>query len=258
VKLLGPIIDERQKYLNEYGTEWDDKPNDLVSWLMDAAEGPELTAECLTTRVLVVNFAAIHSSSNLFTQALYRLAANPQYIQPLREEVEGIVEKDGWSKVAVSKMRKVDSFLKECQRIEGIHTATLSRKALKDFTFSDGTFIPKGTLIHAATLSLHHDKNFYKNPEVFEPFRFAHMREDDPKHQFASTSIEYLPFGLGKHACPGRFFAAAELIFMLAHVVMTYDVKMAGDNATYPPSQHIGTFIAVNPRAKVMFRNRVD
>jgi hypothetical protein len=132
-------------------------------------------------------------------------------------------------------------------------------------------------LIHAATLSLHHDKNFYKNPEVFEPFRFAHMREDDPKHQFASTSIEYLPFGLGKHAwydltssifyrglladyfvSPGRFFAAAELIFMLAHVVMTYDVKMAGDNATYPPSQHIGTFIAVNPHAKVMFRNRVD
>ena len=56
----------------------------------------------------------------MFTQALYRLAANPQYIQPLREEVEGIVEKDGWSKVATGKMRKVDSFLKECQRIEGI------------------------------------------------------------------------------------------------------------------------------------------
>ena len=63
---------------------------------------------------------------------------------------------------------------------------------------------------------------------------------------------------LTKHfVSPGRFFAASELKFMLAHVVVTYDVKLE-DNAMYPPSWHIGTFIAANPRAKVMFRNRSD
>ena len=56
---------------------------------------------------------------------------------------------------------------------------------------------------------------------------------------------------------PGRFFAAGELKFMLAHVVVAYDVKLE-DNSTHPPSWHIGTFIVTNPRAKVMFRNRVD
>ena len=66
-------------------------------------------------------------ASQLFTQALFRLAANPQYIEPLREEVEGIVEKYGWSKVAMSKMRKVDSFLKECHRIEGNNIGSYSR-----------------------------------------------------------------------------------------------------------------------------------
>ena len=83
---------------------------------------------------------------------------------------------------------------------------TLSRKALKDFMFSDGTFIPKGTSVAAATLSLHHDKNFYDNPDVFEPFRFADILEEDgkgPKHQFASTSTEYLPFGHGRYAWYG-------------------------------------------------------
>ncbi|KAI9569394.1 cytochrome P450 [Boletus coccyginus] len=249
VKLLGPIIEERLKDLNEYGTEWDDKPNDLLSWLMEEADGPELTVEHLTTRVILIIFAAIHTSAN----------ANPQYIQPLREEVEGVVEKDGWTKTALGKMRKVDSFLKESQRIEGMNIVTLSRKALKDFTFSDGTFIPKGTSVAAATLSLHNDKNLYGNPEVFDPFRFAEMREDDgkgAKHQFASTSIEYLPFGHGRHACPGRAFAANTLKSMLAHVVVTYDVKLE-DNATLPANWHIGTFIKANSRAKVMFRNRV-
>jgi len=43
---------------------------------------------------------------------------------------------------------------------------------------------------------------------------------------------------------------------MLAHVVVTYDVKLE-DNATLPPNWRIGTFIKANSRAKVMFRNRV-
>ena len=42
---------------------------------------------------------------------------------------------------------------------------------------------------------------------------------------------------------------------MLAHVVMTYDVKLEV-NATHPPSFHISTFISANPGAKIMFRNR--
>ncbi|KAF8435729.1 cytochrome P450 [Boletus edulis BED1] len=259
-KLLGPIIEERQKYLDEYGTEWDDKPNDFLSWLMDEAEGAELTVDRLTRRMLVINFAAIHTTAGAFTQALFYLAANPHYILPLREEVEGIVQKEGWSKGAVGKMRKLDSFLKECLRFEGLLSASLSRKAVKDFTFSDGTFIPKGTLIAAATVSIHHNKDFYENPDVFEPFRFVGMHDEDgshSRHQYTSTSAEFLPFGHGRHACPGRFFAANELKSMLAHVVVTYDVKLQ-DNETCPQSWHIGSFISANPHAKVVFRNRID
>jgi len=81
----------------------------------------------------------------------------------------------------------------------------LARKALKDFKFSDGTFIPKGTLVAAASRSLHYDEHFYENPEVFEPFRFVHTCEEDgtgngPKHQLVSTTTEYLAFGHGRHA----------------------------------------------------------
>ena len=54
------------------------------------------------------------------TQALYDLAANPEYIQPLREEVESITATEGWTKAAMGKMWKLDSFLKESQRYNGI------------------------------------------------------------------------------------------------------------------------------------------
>ncbi|KAG9310148.1 cytochrome P450 [Chiua virens] len=259
MKHLGPIIEERLKYLEEYGDKWADKPNDLLSWLLhDAPEGPERTVKLLTTRVLTVNFAAIHTSSNSFTQALFFLAANPQYIQPLREEVESIVEKEGWSKASLGKMRKIDSFMKESQRLIGNGTTSLPRKALKDFTFSDGTFIPKGTFLVSPSRSLHLDDENYDNAHKFDPFRFSNMRDEGEgtKHHFVSTSLEYLPFGHGKHACPGRFFAANELKSMLAHVVVSYDVKLE-DGATHPKPLRNGISLAPDPSAKVMFRRRI-
>ncbi|KAF8555102.1 cytochrome P450 [Imleria badia] len=259
MKLIGPIIEERQKSLNEYGNERADKPNDFLSWSMEEAKGVESTVEFLANRMLVINFVAIHTSSFSFTHALLYLAANPEYIQPLRREIKSVIETEGWSKAALNKMRKVDSFLKECQRIEGISNVSLLRKASKDFTFSDGTFVPKGTTIVAAARSVHRDEAVYERALTFDPFRFAHMREGDGegvKHQYVSTSPEYIPFGHGRHACPGRFFAATMLKTMLAHVVVMYDVKLE-DNGTRPQALHFGTWVVPDPNAKVMFRRRV-
>ena len=80
---------------------------------------------------------------------------------------------------------------------------SLVRKALKDFTFSDGTFVPKGTQIFTAARSVHRNRAVYESPLAFDPFRFARMREGDSegvKHQYVSTTPEYLPFGHGRHA----------------------------------------------------------
>jgi hypothetical protein len=51
---------------------------------------------------------------------LYRLLANPEYIGPLREEVDAVIREEGWTKAGVDKMYKIDSFLKETQRVDGI------------------------------------------------------------------------------------------------------------------------------------------
>ena len=48
---------------------------------------------------------------------------------------------------------------------------------MRDFTFADGTFIPKGTTIGVATECLNHDDKFYESAEAFKPFQFADMEE---------------------------------------------------------------------------------
>jgi hypothetical protein len=40
----------------------------------------------------------------------------PEYIEPLREEIQAIIDHYGWTKDAVAKMVKLDSFMKECMR----------------------------------------------------------------------------------------------------------------------------------------------
>ena len=55
-------------------------------------------------------------------QVLYRLLANPEYIEPLRQEIEAVVAEEGWSKAGMDKMYKIDSFIRETQRIDVLAT----------------------------------------------------------------------------------------------------------------------------------------
>ena len=49
--------------------------------------------------------------------ALAELAQRPQYIQPLREEIESALTEWGVSVAGCDRMILLDSFLKECQRL---------------------------------------------------------------------------------------------------------------------------------------------
>ena len=66
---------------------------------------------------LSLTMAAIHTTTGAMTQALLDLIAHPEYVQPLREEVVTVIEAERWSKTTLYKLRLMDSFLKESQRL---------------------------------------------------------------------------------------------------------------------------------------------
>ena len=140
--------------------------------------------------------------------------------------------------------------------------AHIFRVAMKDYTFSDGTFIPEGTFIAVASKEIHMDENTYPSAQEFNPFRFSDMRERDqdseamtPKYAMVSLGVNHVPFGHGKHAwcepvpsafipillkachvSPGRFWAATELKAMLAYVLTEFDVRAEKENVPAPRS----------------------
>ncbi|KAI0066399.1 cytochrome P450 [Artomyces pyxidatus] len=259
MKYIKHIIEERRQKLEELGEDWEDKPNDMLMWLMSEAKGEEQKLDHLARRLLAVNLAAIHTTSLSFTQAVYRLAANPEYMLPMREEVEAVVAAEGWSKAALQKMRRVDSFLREAQRCDGISLLSLRRIALQPFTFSNGVTVPAGTRVACASTSTHCDGAHYARADTFDGFRFVDSNDDGhtcevATQQMVVTQTKYLPFSHGRHACPGRFFAANELKAMLAHIVVTYDVKFE-DGKGFPPKTYLGEGILPR-KADVLFRKR--
>ncbi|CAA7265251.1 unnamed protein product [Cyclocybe aegerita] len=153
LKHLAPVFAARRKEREEKGDDYPAKPVDLITWIMDLAKDKEEESDWdLTLRVLTINFAAIHTSSMTFTHAFFYLAAYPEYLKPLREEVENAVRKYGWTKEGLDQMQHIDSFIKESQRLNPLSIVLVPRVVLKDHVFSDGTMVPKGTTIATSCL----------------------------------------------------------------------------------------------------------
>ena len=113
----------------------------MLSWIILEAAGKERTVRELTRRILALHFLAVHTSTVVsmprpviyglssdrcfrypqsFTNAIHELSARPHIAEALREEIEHVTQEMGWCKDAVQKMPKLDSFLREAQRMNGI------------------------------------------------------------------------------------------------------------------------------------------
>jgi hypothetical protein len=69
------------------------------------------------------------------TQAIFDLVSRPEYIQPLREEIQQVIDEDGQDiggdgfmklkKMSMPRLKKLDSFMKESQRLSPPGVGTL-------------------------------------------------------------------------------------------------------------------------------------
>lgn len=152
-------------------------------------------------------------------------------IESIQKATNGVVTTQG-----LYQMKLLDSIMRESQRYNPSNMVRMQRLVLKPMRFSDGTTIPAGTQVAVPALSPLQDPDIYSDPLSYDPYRFARLRAGqvtDPLkygskelYQFISVTKENMGFGYGRHACPGRFFAANEIKMILARIVQDYDIKM--------------------------------
>ena len=137
-------------------------------------------------------------------------------------------------------------------------SVSLLRLALSDITLSDGFLIPKGTYTAFSSIGINYDPEIYPNPETFDGFRFANLREqpgNENRYQFITTSADSISFGHGKYACPGRYFASNEIKIILAGILLRYDLKFE-EGKGRPENVRGRTQTWPNKTAEVLFRKR--
>jgi cytochrome P450 len=90
---------------------------------------------------------------------------------------------------------------------------------------------PKGTIFQLFYTAVMKRKDYWTDPEKFDPDRFYKVEESD-KYLLEKQKIKssFSMFGGGIRMCPGRKLAMIELKFLLASIYRKYDVELADMN----------------------------
>lgn len=88
----------------------------LMDWMVENAKGEEADPKKLSARQLILTLASVYTTTNAVLNVLFDLCEHPQYLEPLREEIESICGPGQLAKQDLNKLQKLDSFMRESQR----------------------------------------------------------------------------------------------------------------------------------------------
>lgn len=244
-KLLHPIYVQRLEYLKRPRTDADpNEPRDHFQIMLRYAqrERPHELGDFknITTRLAVANFGSMHQSAFMITNMILNILSSDKEfdtVSVLRDELERVAHSDGnpntWTKAKLAKIVRGDSVQRETMRLHTFGGRVLFRKALTDGIVTDtGLELPKGCTFSVLSYAAQTSESKYEQSKKFDPFRFSRIREQQvgkeggPPLTFVSTSLDYLPFSNGKHACPGRFLIDFEIKMAMAYLFGNYDVEL--------------------------------
>ncbi|KAG8623417.1 hypothetical protein KVT40_008393 [Elsinoe batatas] len=185
-------------------------------------------------------------------------SADPSYnlIQELKTEIEEALAStgDSWNGEVIRNTPKLESTVRESMRLSCFSTRGCSRKVKHPdgYRTANGDVIPQGSTLTVSQWSIHQDEDVYRDAAAFKPYRF-YSEKDRSSKAIGAVSEDFLPFGMGRHACPGRFFAGVMLKMILAYFITNYEVKPF---AKRPQGRWIGTNHIPPLKAEFTIRKR--
>ncbi|KAI0841505.1 cytochrome P450 [Hypoxylon sp. FL0890] len=226
--------------------------------------GKHTDPDKITARLLILTAAALHTSSMAITHAIFDLCAMPEYIEPLRSEAQTALSQDNgkWQLSTIKRLRRLDSFLKESQRLNQSTFFGFDRKVMSPIELSDGkTVLPRGAVIAIPGVLMARESEFYDDPQRFDGFRFYRADEDDvgsTNTQQDYTGIEpgNLSWGSGRFTCPGRWYAAAMIKLIVANLLLEYDLSFPSGQTERPPNTKYDTEVHPDFKQKIVLRRR--
>lgn len=165
---------------------------------------------------------------------------SPTLVEELRQELQSVVTKDG-GKMRINhtqfpeKCPLLCSAYQETMRLTNVQGGT--RKVLVDTVLSGPPdvkggkreyLLRKGAILQTLSSITHNSMAVWgPTANTFEPRRFIDLGNGEKAAEKLQKKA-FIPFGGGKHYCPGRHFAFAEILGTIALLVLGFEIEESG------------------------------
>jgi len=129
----------------------------------------------------------------------------------------------------------------------------LLRSSHSDFsvTTRDGKEydIPKGHIVATSPAFANRLPHIFKDPERYDPDRFAIGREEDK----AAGAFSYISFGGGRHGCLGEPFAYLQIKAIWSHLLRNFELELV---SPFPEIDWNAMVVGVKGKVMVRYKRR--
>ncbi|XP_057775731.1 cytochrome P450 87A3-like [Salvia miltiorrhiza] len=216
LKMLKNMLQERRERPRE-------TQSDFFDYVLKEVEREDkiLTEDIALDLMFVLLFASYETTSLALTLAIKFLSDHPSVLKQLMEEHEAIIKRrenpdSGLTWSEYKSMKFTFQIINETLRLANI-APVIFRKAMKETKFKEYT-IPAGWPVMVCPPTLHLDPNTYKDPLLFNPWRW----EGVDTHV---ASRKFMVFGGGVRVCVGADFAKLQMAVFLHCLVTKYKWK---------------------------------
>lgn len=168
----------------------------------------ELVAQCF-----LFFLAGFETVSTTLTFLVYELMVNKDILNRLYEEIMQTDQALSGKRIdydTLQKMKYMDQIISESLR-KWPSQSIIDRVCVKDYDYKDEDglqlHIDKGYFVNIPIYGLHHDPQYFPDPDKFDPERF----NDANKQNIVPGS--FIPFGIGPRACIGKQEGLLLLLF---------------------------------------------
>lgn len=204
-------------------------------------DGEPFTREELIDQLGVFFLAGHETSASVLTWCFYILATQPAIAERVRAEVSTVT---GDGPITLDHIRKLDftrNVFRETLRL--YPPITFIPRVANEKTVIEGKKVKRGTMLMIAPWVIHRHHAYWKDPDVFDPDRFAPHRADE------LVPDAYLPFGLGPRVCVGANFATIEAVLIIARLTRHFDFTLEPGQTVRPVAR-----LTTRPAEQIMLK----
>ncbi|KAJ2722100.1 hypothetical protein GGI07_003542 [Coemansia sp. Benny D115] len=276
-RFIEETITAKRKEIDLYGklSDEDRSKADLLTLMIEAHEHtkkhgaydengkllPSMTSEELRNNTIIFFVAGHDATAYSLSHLIMELALNPHIQKQARERVISVIgdSPDAFpTNEQFAELSDLDMIVKESLRKNSVVSDV--RRVLTEPVNLGPYTIPKGSWVMVDIWAMHHNPEYFPEPDKFIPERFAEPLSDsinDPSIS-ARVPFSWAPFSEGSRKCIGNKFALLTQRILLAMLVHRFTWSLPKDSPfhTHPRSSTSGLISPIDLKMDFVSRHR--